>query len=119
MQFVRYTRWDERQCCPVTGLPLVDEEMNAVAPTLRGFWVDAVIEEPTITDPSLRQAWDAYLAEQEALGDDGFIDIEAFLTFFDRPGWFVWELESKGIACGPVSTTTWAVIDMEFEVEEE
>ena len=60
--------------------------------------------------PKLQSAWDAYAIRIDEA--DGDLDVAAFLTEVDMPGWVAFEVNSFGMACGPVWETTWTVLDL-------
>jgi hypothetical protein len=99
--------------CPATGeLICGPEEMNEKAKSLRGFWVSEVLDEPVISDANLKQAW--HDAVKEAEGADSLI-LEKFLREYVAPNWCAFEVTTSGIACGPVSTTAWFVLDLDIQ----
>lgn len=51
--------------CPATGVYILKdgEECNESAPSLMGYWVDEVIDEPFIKNPDLSTAWEKYRKE--------------------------------------------------------
>lgn len=60
--------------------------------------------------PELQTAWDAYAIKTDEA--DGDLDVAAFLMKVDMPGWVAFEVNSYGMACGPVWETTWTVLDL-------
>jgi len=60
--------------------------------------------------PELQSAWNAYAIRIDEA--DGDLDVAAFLTEVDMPGWVAFEVNSFGMACGPVWETTWTVLDL-------
>lgn len=111
MQIIRYTRDDLEQYCPVTGRPLLDAG-EPHAPSVRGVWVDELMEEPTIVSPELQAAWDAFVAAAED-SEDGDVDGEQFLEEFVRDGWVVFELTNTE---SDVPSRGWVVVDLEMEI---
>jgi hypothetical protein len=69
-----------------------------------------VPEEPELLSAELQPQWAAHIAIQDA-ADEG-VDVVAFLKSVDKPGWVAFEITSCGVACGPVSSTTWTVLDL-------
>lgn len=97
--------------CPVTGMCLqTDTEGFADdVPSVMGYWIGEVVEEPIIKNSVLEEAW------QKFTGDgDLSCRLTEFLSDYDNPSWVVFELTTSGIACGPVSSTIWYVIDLNF-----
>ena len=60
--------------------------------------------------PELQTAWDAYAIKTDEA--DGDLDVAAFLMEVDMPGWVAFQVNSFGMACGPVWETTWTVLDL-------
>lgn len=115
MQIIRYTRNDLRAFCPVTGQPLLNE-LSPAAPTVRGSWVDEMMDEPEIVDPELQEAWTAFVAACEAAEEAGeAIELETFFEQYEHPGWVVFELTNTE---SDVPSRGWVVVDMEMEMEE-
>lgn len=115
MQIVRYTRDDLRAFCPVTGEPLLDGSSPA-APTVRGFWIDEMMDEPTIVDAELHAAWTAFISTAQAAEEVGEeSEREAFFEQYEHPGWVVFELTNTE---SDVPTRGWVVVDMEMRMEE-
>ena len=56
------------------------------------------------------QIIEGHLEAQQA-ADDG-PDVVAFLQGLQRPNWVAFEVSSFGMACGPVWSTTWTVLDL-------
>ena len=44
--------------------------------------------------------------------EDADLDVAAFLESVEQPGWVAFEVNSFGMACGPVWETTWTVLDL-------
>lgn len=110
MQLIRLEHGHWSFFCPVTGEPVYTEAGEIGASSFRGGWHHEVPEEPLRLAPELQNAWDAYLAQVEA--EDGDLDVPAFLESVDQPGWVAFEVNSFGMACGPVWETSWTVLDL-------
>lgn len=97
--------------CPVTGMCLqTDTEGFAdEVPSVMGYWIGEVVEEPMIKDENLQEAWDMFLEN----GSSDSLPAK-FLSGYNNPNWVVFELTTSGIACGPMSSTIWYVIDLNF-----
>ena len=63
-----------------------------------------------VVGDELQAQWADHVAIQDALDEDA--DVVNFLKGLDKPGWVAFEITSCGIACGPVSSTTWTVLDL-------
>ena len=77
---------------------------------MRGFWCHEVPDKPKLLCEELQAQWAAYVAIQDALNEG--VDVVAFLKGVDEPGYVAFEITSCGFACGPVSSTTWTVLDL-------
>jgi hypothetical protein len=121
MQIIHYDRWDHRMFCPVTGQPVFDENMEPAAPTFRALWIAEVMEAPTIALPELAEAWATYVARVDAsqdTDDEEWLDADEFLASVESTDLVAFRLTSHGIACGPISETIWAVLDLGMEIDE-
>lgn len=103
----------EKFYCPVTGQCLQAEEdfFADEVPSVMGYWIDGVVEEPEIMNENLKEAWEEYIEN----GGDVF-ELRNFFHDYEDASWVVFELTSYGIACGPVSSTIWYVIDLACQV---
>ena len=102
--------------CPATGEVILEdcEPINEDALALKGYWIDEVISEPFIKDEALQQAWDAFVEKYEEENDDfpDYEEIEAFLVNYPELNWVIYKITTHGMACGPVWSTVWHVVDM-------
>ena len=102
--------------CPSTGefILLEDEGVNEEAESLKGYWVDEVMYEPFIKDKKLQQAWDLFIEkyEEEHADFPDYKEIEAFLVDYPQPNWVIYKITTCGMACGPIWSTVWTLIDM-------
>lgn len=110
MQVIRLERNDWQFFCPATGEPVFQESGEPNAKSVRGIWVDADTTEPMFITPPLEQAWAQHKQQQESI--DEWPEISAFLEGVDLPGCVAFEITTCGIACGPICTTTWSVLDL-------
>jgi len=110
MQLIRLEHGHWNFFCPVTGKAVYGEEGGIIAETFRGGWHLEVPDEPLNLAPELKTAWDAYASQMEA--EDADLDVAAFLESVEQPGWVAFEVNSFGMACGPVWETTWTVLDL-------
>jgi hypothetical protein len=80
-----------------------------------------VITEPFIKDEALQKAWEQFIeAHKEAHSDfPDYDEIEAFLVNYPEPNWVIYKITTHGIACGPIWSTVWHVVDMNVVREEE
>ena len=110
MQLIQLEREDWNFFCPTTGQPVFNDTGEPNASTVRGVWCHEVPDEPELLCTELQAQWAAHLAIQDAA--DEAVDVVAFLNSVDHPGWVAFEITTCGFACGPVSTTTWTVLDL-------
>ena len=111
MQLIRLEHGHWNFFCPVTGQEVYKEnEPGANAETFRGGWHQEVPSEPLNLAPELQTAWDNYVAKADY--EDTSIDVAAFLKDVEQPGWVAFEVNTFGMACGPVWETTWTVLDL-------
>ena len=110
MQLIRLEHGHWNFFCPVTGAAMYSENGDITAETFRGSWHHEVPSEPLNLAPELVGPWDSYLEKVDV--EDEHIDVTAFLESVDQPGWVAFELNSCGMACGPVWETTWTVLDL-------
>ena len=110
MQLIKLEHGHWNFFCPVTGKQVYEEAGESRIETFRGGWHQEVPSEPMDLAPKLQSAWDAYAIRIDEA--DGDLDVAAFLTEVDIPGWLAFEVNSFGMACGPVWETTWTVLDL-------
>ena len=110
MQVIRLERSDWQFFCPVTGEAVFQESGEPNAKSVRGVWVDADTSEALFITPQLEPAWEQHKKEREAI--DEWPDLLEFLKSVDQSGWVAFEITTCGIACGPICTTTWTVLDL-------
>ena len=110
MQLIKLEHGHWNFFCPVTGKAVYAEEGGSNAETFRGGWHQEVPSEPLNLAPELQAAWEAYVSQVDA--DDADLDVAAFLESVEQDGWVAFEVNSFGMACGPVWETTWTVLDL-------
>ncbi len=102
--------------CPSTGeyILLEDEGVNEASLSLKGYWIDEIMGEPFIKDADLQNAWDNFIENYEKQNDDfpDYTEIEAFLVNYPEPNWVIYKITTHGMACGPIWSTVWTLIDM-------
>lgn len=101
--------------CPSTGEKILSpEDVNENAKSLKAYWVDEVMYEPFIKDEALEQAWKVFIEKYEEEHDEfpDYEEIETFLVNYPEPNWVIYKITNHGIACGPVWSTVWQIIDM-------
>jgi hypothetical protein len=58
----------------------------------------------------LKPLWQEHLDAQSAK-DEG-ADVVTFLRSLEQPNWVAFEIATCGMACGPVWSTAWTVLDL-------
>jgi hypothetical protein len=58
----------------------------------------------------LKPLWQAHLKAQEAEAEGA--DVVRFLQSVEWPNWVAFEITTCGMACGPVWSTAWTVLDL-------
>jgi len=110
MQLIKLEHGHWNFFCPVTGKAVYAEEGGIYAETFRGGWHQEVPTDPLNLAPELQASWDAYVIQVDA--EETYLDITTFLEGVEHPGWCAFEINSFGMACGPVCETTWTVLDL-------
>jgi len=110
MQLIQLERDDWNFHCPATGMLVYQENGEPAASSFRGGWCHEVPTEPMHLAEELIPIWDAYISRQ--LQCDGDIDVAEFLRTVDLPNWVAFEITTCGMACGPVWSTAWTVLDL-------
>jgi hypothetical protein len=116
MQIIKLERDDWNFYCPATGRPVFTDEGEPNTPAFRGGWCHEVPEEPLHLAEELQPSWESHLQAQMA-ADEG-ADVVGFLRSLERPNWVAFEITTFGMACGPVSSTTWTVLDLSVGEED-
>jgi hypothetical protein len=110
MQIIELERNDWNFFCPATGRPVFTDDGEPNTPALRGSWCHEVPEEPMHLAEELKPLWEQHL-DSQAAKDEG-ADVVGFLQSLDRPNWVAFEITTCGMACGPVWSTAWTVLDL-------
>jgi len=113
MQLIQLERDNWNFFCPATGQPVFKDSGEPNATTVRGFWCHEVPDEPELLSEKLQPQWAAHVAIQDAA--DESVDVVAFLKSVEQPNWVAFEITTCGFAWGPVSSTTWTVLDLNGE----
>jgi len=101
--------------CPATGHHIVGPQHYEASPALVGMWHCEVLEEPEIHDAALETSYKEYLKQIEK--EEEWPEMDEFLASFESPNFVAFKITTHGIACGPVSSTVWYVINMDYEDE--
>ncbi len=112
----------ERMYCPSTDDVIFapgDEEISEYAEAFIAYWHGEVLYEPVIRDEELKGAWNKLyenLKESDSFPDMWEI-VEKFLTEYENNSWIIYECTFCGMACGPVSTTVYFVVNSDTVIE--
>ena len=117
MQLIQLELDDWNFFCPVTGLKVFNDDGKPNAPTFRGGWCHEVPDQPIHLDDLLKPLWQSYLEAQLAAEDTA--NIPAFLRSVVLPNWVAFEITTCGIACGPVWSQEWTVLELNSPDEPE
>jgi len=113
MQTVRLILDHSNFYCPVTGKLITSEESFAPSPATVFTFVDEAYEFENIT-PELRTIWDQL---DEEIDNDDDLDYEPFDKFCEQiedDSIVCFRITTRGMACGPTSTTIYIAIDMNY-----
>ena len=110
MQIIELERDDWNFFCPATGRLVFTDDGETNTPALRGSWCHEVPEEPMHLAEELKPLWQLHL-DAQAAKDEG-ADVVTFLQSVEQPNWVAFEITTCGMACGPVWSTAWAVLDL-------
>lgn len=109
--------------CPVTGQLIKDDHTYQPSPATMFTFVDDVGEFETL-HPDLQEKWDKVKeqAEHEEEDEGDYIGTEdlfdRFLEQVNNPSLVCFIITTRGMACGPVSSTVRIGIDMDREPDE-
>ena len=99
--------------CPVTGERILSEDCIYDAKSVKGYWFDSSIDEPTITNRKLAAEWKRYLKKNKESDLYTYELLEEFLAEYPEPYWIVFSLSDSGMGCGGTfSANLWIVIDL-------
>ena len=113
MQLIELDLGHSNFFCPATGQQIVSEDFFEPSPATRGVWNDEMTEEPQNLSDEMEDLWNAYVDGIDE--DENWIELPDFLRGVDQPNWVTFAITTSGLACGPVSSTVWIVIDMDDE----
>lgn len=117
MQIIQMEPDDWHFFCQLTGEKVFHDDGRPNAPTLRGGWCHAVRDEPIYLAEELKPLWQKYLAAQEAAED--LLDITAILRSVELPNWVAIEITTRAVACRPVWSQEWTVLELNSPNESE
>ena len=106
--------------CPVTGMPIVDDEDVYSSPALAFIYLTE-IEDFQYVHPELEKIYQQ--CEEEANDQDEESEVYAFDLFLEKikdlENHVMFTITTSGMACGPVSSTIHYCFDMNYMHEEE
>jgi hypothetical protein len=100
--------------CPATGAQITSSTTCDGSPATLAIWHDEIISDPTILNKDIEEKWNAY---NHSLGEDDWIELEDFLQSLEGENLICFAITTHGVACGPISSTTWYLIDMDYHDE--
>ena len=74
-------------------------------------------DSPVNLAEELKPLWEKYLAAQVAAED--MLDIPTFLSSVELPNWVAFEVTTRAVACGPVWSQEWTVLELNSPDEPE
>lgn len=105
--------------CPVTGMPIVDEEDAYASPAL-AFTFLLEIGEFNFVKPELEKIYQE--CEEAANQADDDEDINSYDLFLERlehlQNHVIFSITTRGMACGPVGTTIHYCFDMNYDKDD-
>lgn len=110
MQLIQLEKDDWNFFCPASGKQVFTDDGEPNTAALRGMWCGEVPDLPMHLAAEIEPLWQAYLESNEV--EEEGIDVVAFLVSVDQPNWVAFEITTKGMACGPVWSTNWTVLDL-------
>jgi hypothetical protein len=103
--------------CPSTDevIMTLDEmqPINEEAKALMAAWYSHdILDSAVFNNEKISKDWEEYLNEfpEETRQHDLYDKLCNFLEDYEAPGWRVYQIETSGLACGPVSHTDWYVV---------
>ncbi len=115
MQIIELTLSNLDLYCPVTGEPicLEDSGYNDEAKSLKGYWVNEIMDQPFVKDKKLEDDWESFVAKFEDENDyfPGSMEMDDFLTEYDSPNWIVFKICTYGM----MGDIAWFVLNMDKE----
>ena len=110
--------------CPVTGEKITadGEDLN-ITPSLKGVWVNEILDEPILSDSELSTAWDNLIENlnddesAETQDEDEDLDdstVDTFLRNYSAPNWIAFRIRA---GTASFNETTWFIIDMDTHSE--
>jgi hypothetical protein len=110
MQIVRFERDNFDLFCPVSGQPVLDQNREPSAASLRGCWFELALDEPIGLCEELQESWRAHL---ESCGPSaGESAIVTFLESLERSDWVAFQITSYEEPLRQIWFSTWYLLDL-------
>lgn len=90
MLIVQFERGNSELFCPVSGEPMLDQNQEPCAASLRGCWFELTLDEPIGLCEELQEPWQAHLASYGTT--EGEAPIVSFLEALNRPDWVAFQI---------------------------
>ena len=113
MQIIELELSQDSFFCPVTGHHIQGAQHFEPSPAMVAGWHSEIIDEPLALEDPVKDPWDAYVKKVDE-ADEGY-DIKEFLRGIKNENLVCFEITTGGMACGPVWSTVWFVIDFNYE----
>ena len=110
MQIVQFERGNFDLFCPVSGQPMLDEDRQPCAASLRGCWSEWALDEPIGLCEELREPWQSHLARYGTT--EGEEPIVSFLEALDRPDWVAFQITTYAEPMREMWFSTWYLLDL-------
>ena len=116
MQIIKLDLSHNNFFCPVSGQQIVSKNSYQPSPAMAAMWHSEIVDLPEIYNSELEQAWVKYVEKVET--DDDYLDVAEFIESNSIGSLVCFEITTHGMACGPISSTVWYVIDMDHDADE-
>lgn len=117
MQIIKLDLSHHNFFCPVTGQRITSYNSYQPSPALAAMWHSEIVDMPEIYNAKLEKAWEKYSEKVEQ--DNDYLEVADFIVSNSIDNLICFEFTTHGMACGPVSSTVWYVIDMDYEADDE
>ena len=110
--------------CPCTDETLLKPGHGGIRPepdAIIGHWLDEEMNEPFLKNKDLQAAWEKCYNDYLDKEDDDLHPLDVlvgFLNDYNNPSWKVFQLNERGMACGPTFQTAWLVVPADTIIEE-
>lgn len=114
MQIIELNLSHDNFYCPVTGQLIQSKEHFDPSPAMVAGWHSDIMEEPLTLSDELASAYEKFV---EGMEEDNFINdetLEDFLKSNDAKNLVCFKINTSGIACGPIFSTVWFVVNFDY-----